>query len=232
MKFAFEHALPSVLVRVERATGECVLQKRVEDKVVYELILNGKLLMDSREHASEEALAEIGLGACSGDKLEVLVGGLGFGFTLQAVLRDERVARATVIELEPLLVSLLSRDDVRADMAVPDLTDPRVCVHEGNVRDWIAAVASSTYDLIVLDVDNGPESLSAVGNIDLYSEAGLRQCKAVLRCGGVLAVWSSEPAPQFLRSLAACFEDAREWIVPVDRDGRRIDYRIFTGRCA
>src|SRR2546430_13704918 len=102
MRFSFEHSLPTVLVRVERATGECVLQKRVaaEGEVVYELILNGKLLMDSAEHTSEEALAEIGLREC-GDRgeLHVLVGGLGFGFTLQALLREARVARAVVVEL-------------------------------------------------------------------------------------------------------------------------------------
>jgi len=235
MRFPFEYSLPSVLVRVDRATGECVLQKRVDGDgtVVYELILNGKLLMDSREHASEEALAEIGLREC-GDRgaLEVLVGGFGFGFTLQAVLRDPRVVRAVVVELEPMLLSLFARQDVRAELPVPDLADPRVAVHEGNVREWIAAAAAGAYDLILLDVDNGPESLSAVGNLDLYSEAGLRQCWAALRPGGVLAIWSSEPAPECLSRLAACFEGVREWIVPVQREQRRIDYRILSGRRA
>lgn len=232
MRFHFEHSLPTVIVRVDRATGECVLQKRVDGNgdVVYELILNGKLLMDSREHTSEEALAKIGLGECSGDALEVLVGGLGFGFTLQAVLSEARVARAVVVELEPLLVSFLAREDVRAELPVPDLADPRVVVQDGNVRAWIAAAASGAYDLILLDVDNGPESVSAVGNHDLYSEAGLRRCRAALRPGGLLAIWSSEPAPECLRRLGACFEDAREWVVPVQREHRQIEYRILTGR--
>lgn len=232
MKFGFEHSPPTVLVRVERATGECVLQKRViaDGGAVYELILNGKLLMDSAEHASEQALAEIGLREL-GDRgeLDVLVGGLGFGFTLQAVLREPRVARAVVIELEPLLLPVLARPDVRAELAAADLADPRVVVHEGNVRDWIAAAAGA-YDLILLDVDNGPASLSAVGNDELYAEAGLRRCRAALRPGGVLAIWSAEPAPECLRRLAACFDAAREWLVPVQRGHRRIDYRILTAR--
>jgi len=232
MRFHFEHSLPGVIVRVDRATGECVLQKRDEGNgdVVYELILNGKLLMDSREHASEEALANIGLGECSGDELEVLVGGLGFGFTLQAVLSDPRVARAVVVELEPLLVSFLARADVRAGLPAPDLADPRVVVQVENVRDWIAAAEPGCYDVILLDVDNGPESLSAAGNLALYSEAGLRQCRAALRPGGVLAIWSSEPAPEYLRRLEACFQEVREWIVPVQRERRQIEYRILTGR--
>src|ERR1043166_7740213 len=139
MRFHFEPSLPTVIVRADRATGECVLQKREDDggNAIYELILNGKLLMDSREHASEDALASIGGAEGSGDQLGVLMGGLGFGFTLQAVLREPRVARAVVVELEPLLVSFLAREDVRAEMPVPDLADPRVVVHEGNIREWI-----------------------------------------------------------------------------------------------
>ena len=224
--------MPTVIVRVDRPTGECVLQRRsgADGDVVYELILNGKLLMDSAEHASEEALAEIGLREC-GDRndLQVLIGGLGFGFTLRALLREPRVARAVVVELEPLLLSFLARPEVRAELCTAEVTDPRVVLREGNVCEWIAS-ASSEYELILLDVDNGPESLSAVGNANLYSEAGLRQCWAALRPGGVLAIWSSEPAPECLERLKACFEGVREWVVPVQRAQRRIDYRIFTGR--
>lgn len=232
MRLFFEAPLPTVIVRVDRPTGECVLQTRAGagGDVVYELILNGKLLMDSAEHTSEDALAEIGLRECGdGKDLEVLVGGLGFGFTLRALLREPRVARAVVVELEPLLLSFLARAEVRAELSTADVTDPRVVLREGNVREWIAR-ASSEYGLILLDVDNGPESLSAVGNADLYSEAGLRQCWAALRPGGVLAIWSSEPAPEFLGRLNGRFEAVRESVVPVERAGRRIDYRIFIGR--
>jgi spermidine synthase len=131
-----------------------------------------------------------------------------------------------------MLVSFLARPDVRARAQLPvsDLADPRVLVREGNVRDSIITASGGEYDLILLDVDNGPESLSAVGNHDLYSEAGLRQCWAALRPGGVLAIWSSEPAPGCLDRLKTCFEGVHEWVVPVERGRRRIDYRILTGR--
>lgn len=236
MRFSFEHALPTVLVRVDRPTGEYVLQRRVDadgGTAVYELVLNGKLLMDSAEHTSEEALAQIALRECrDGGELHVLVGGLGFGFTLSALLRDSRVARAVVVELEPMLVSFLQRSDVRAELRVPDLADPRVLLHEGNVRDALVATPRGAYDLILLDVDNGPESLSAVGNHELYSEAGLGRCRAALRPGGALAIWSSEPAPRCLDRMRTCLDGVREWVVPVERGRWRIDYRIFTGRRA
>jgi spermidine synthase len=232
MRFRFEPSLPTVLVRVARATGEWVLQRREDDggAAVYELILNGKLLMDSAEHASEEALAEIGLREC-GDRqvLAVLVGGLGFGFTLQAVLRDPRVARVVVVELEPSLPALLARPELRRELGGP-LEDPRVVVRPGDVGSWIASAPGAEYDLILLDVDNGPESLSAVGNEELYSAAGLARCRAALRPGGVLAIWSAEPAPACRARLEACFENARESLVPVQRGRRRLDYLILTSR--
>lgn len=230
MRLGFEHTLPTVVFRADRATGECVFQQRANDDghPVFELIVNGKLLMDSREHASEQALADIGLRFCTGDELEVLVGGLGFGFTLQAVLRDPRVARVTVVELEPSLSDVLARPDVRAHLPSADLTDPRVVVRHANICAWLETAKPATYDSILLDVDNGPESLSAEGNDELYSMRGLSRCRAALRPGSTLAIWSSEPAPEFLRRLETCFASAREWIVPVQRDARWIDYRVFT----
>jgi spermidine synthase len=232
MPSPFEPPLPSVLVRVDRPSGECVLRRREDEEgsAVYELILNGRLLMDTVEQASEEALAEIGLRECQGrSRLEILVGGLGFGFTLRAVLRDPRVARVDVVELEPTLVELLGRPEVREELGAPDLADPRIAVHVANVRERIAA-ARGDYDLILLDVDNGPESLSAVGNSELYTPAGLGQCRVALRSGGVLAIWSSEPSPACLDEMRAVFGNARESIVTVARGGRSIAYRIFTSR--
>lgn len=224
--------MPSVLVRVDRPTGECVLRKRdgQAGTAVYELVLNGRLLMDTAEHASEEALARIGLREClDRPRLDVMLGGLGFGFTLGAVLRDPRVARVQVIELEPALVLFLARPEIREELGAPDPGDPRVAVRVGDVREQIAA-ARRDCDLILLDVDNGPESPSAVGNGALYTPAGLGQCRRALRPGGALAIWSSEPAPACVRTLQAVFGNARESIVPVERAGRSIAYRILTSR--
>lgn len=232
MRFPFERTPPTVLVRVERPTGEFVLRRRDGEAgtAVYELILDGKLLMDTAEHASEEALAEIGLRECADRAgLEVLLGGLGFGFTLRAVLRDRRVARVDAIELEPALVSFLARPEVRDRIGGLDPTDPRVAVDVGDVRGRIA-LARGDYDLVLLDVDNGPDRLSAAGNGALYTPAGLARCRRALRPGGALAIWSSEPAPACLRTLQRVFGNARESVIPVERAGRSIGYRILTSR--
>jgi spermidine synthase len=232
MRFAFETPVAAVLVRADRRTGEWVLRRRVSagGRTRLEIILNGRLLMDSADGSSEEALAEIGLGRCASDRaLRVLVGGLGFGFTLRAVLREARVAAVDVVELEPALVELLAAPEIAEELGPLDLRDPRVRLEVGDVRERIA-LAESAWDCILLDVDNGPESLSAVGNEALYTEPGLRACRRALRPGGSLAVWSSEPAPACRARLAAVFGDVEERLVPVARDGRALEYRVLSSR--
>lgn len=232
MRFAFETPPAVILVRATRPTGEWVLRRRTlaDGRHRYEVILNGKLLMDTADGSSEEALAEIGLGCCAtpGER-GVLVGGLGFSFTLRAALRDARVAAVDVVEIEPALLDFLASPGIAEELGFLGLRDPRVRLLVGDVRDHIAK-ATSAYDCILLDVDKGPESLSATGNEALYTEQGLRACRSALRPGGALAIWSSEPSSAALARLRSVFGEAEERLVPVTRDGRLLEYRIFCAR--
>jgi spermidine synthase len=113
--------------------------------------------------------------------------------------------------------------------AVPD----RVQLRTGDVA---AALAGSPgrWDAVLLDVDNGPDFLVHTSNAGLYSPAGLATALAALRPGGVLAIWSSDPAPQLADRLAA-LPDAtgvEHLLLPVHRDGRHFDYAIVLGRRA
>jgi spermidine synthase len=216
---------PSVLVRADRPTGEWVLRRCTgpDGAGHYEIRLGGRQLMDSAEGPTEVALAELGLGRCAGRAgLRVLVGGLGFGFTLGAVLRDPRVAEAEVVELEPLLVEFLGRPAVRAELRTCDLADPRVRVQVGDVRERIAA-AAGRLDCLLLDVDNGPGALATAGNGWLYGEEGLRAARRALRPGGVLAIWSAEAAPGCLARMRAVFGEAEALPIPVERGGHRFE---------
>lgn len=232
MRFAFETPSAAVLVRVVRPTGEWVLRRRAlaGGRHRYEVILNGRLLMDTADGSSEEALAEAGLGRC-GKKAELalLVGGLGFGFTLRAALRDARVAAVDVVEIEPALVDFLALPGIAEELGFLGLRDPRVRLLVGDVRDHVAKSVGA-YDCVLLDVDNGPESPSAVGNEALYTEQGLRACLSALRPDGALAIWSSEPSPAALARLRSVFGEAEERLVPVTRDGRLLEYRILCAR--
>lgn len=157
-------------------------------------------LMNSRAHGSEEALASL---ACrriaTRHRPHVLVGGLGMGYTLSAVLQElEADASVLVVELSPAVVEW-NRGPL-ADLAGRPLTDARVQVLEGDVAEALRD-KSACYDSILLDVDNGPEAFTRGGNDWLYGKSGLATTFRALRPGGIFAVWSSAPDRRFTARL-------------------------------
>jgi len=162
--------------------------------------VRGELLMSSRVSGSEEALAKLALsGRASGAASRVLVGGLGIGFTLRAVL-DELgpAARIDVLELLEAVVDW-NRGPLAAHAGHP-LGDPRVTVIVDDVLAHLTAVGQG-YDAIVLDVDNGPEAFTVKANARLYTPAGLATLHAALHPGGVMVLWSAFRSPDFERRL-------------------------------
>jgi len=157
-------------------------------------------LMNSRMHDSENALAEhtcARLVDCA--KPQLLIGGLGMGFTLAAALRHlSDQAQVIVAELVPAVVAW-NRGPL-GDRAGHPLRDPRVTVSETDVARLLMA-GEQTYDAILLDVDNGPEGLTRKENDWLYSISGLNEAYAALRPRGLLAVWSAGPDKNFLQRL-------------------------------
>ncbi len=188
--------------------------------------VDGRTLMSSRMHHSEEVLADEALDRVDAPRA-VLVGGLGLGFTLRAALdRVDESCRVTVAELVPTLVQW-NREHVGA-LADHPLRDPRCDVVVDDVRRVIARHRGA-FDAILLDVDNGPVALSAASNQALYSERGVRACRDALRPGGVLAVWSSGPSPRFEQRLAAMGLDT-ELVRAAAWTGSRARHVIFIGR--
>jgi spermidine synthase len=166
----------------------------------FSIIVDDRELMASRMHGSEDALADL---ACdrltSLEDARVLVGGLGMGFTLAAVLRRlGEAGHATVAELIPAVVRW-NREYV-GHVARHPLRDPRVVVHAGDVCDLVDDPAAS-WSAILLDIDNGPMALTRMTNGWLYTRQGLRMAHAALVPGGVLGVWSALPDPAFTRRL-------------------------------
>jgi spermidine synthase len=174
-------------------------------------------------HGSEEALARAALARAVHPRT-VLVGGLGMGFTLRAALDALPAdARVVVAELVPELVGW-NRGPL-GPVAGHPLADARVEVVERDVL-TVAAGRPGRFDAVLLDVDNGPATRAgAVGrpaNAALYGAAGAATCAAALRPGGVVAVWSAGPAPEYLRTLARVGLAARAEVVPArDRGGAR-----------
>jgi len=172
----------------------------------FSIRVDGHLLMNSRVHDSEETLAELALRELrERAEARVLVGGLGFGFTLAAALaRLGPSARVWVAEIAPEVVRW-NREWLK-DLNGMALEDPRVVVLE---RDIVEVFGASTqrYDAILLDVDNGPRAVGRPTNAWLYMPDGLAEMREALNPGGVLAVWSAGPEPTFSERLrAAGFE--------------------------
>jgi spermidine synthase len=164
------------------------------------ILANGRPLMSSRMHGSEEALATFGCHRAR--TLEapcVLVGGLGMGFTLRAALDLlPRAATVVVGELVPAVVEW-NRGPL-GPLADHPLSDSRVQIVEGDVGATLRA-SRSRFDAILLDVDNGPTALTATHNEDLYNDRGISSARAALRPGGTLAVWSSREDRRFEQRL-------------------------------
>jgi spermidine synthase len=187
---------------------EMVLARRDGEWVVR---YAGKVLMSSRQHGSEDALAELALKQAR-HRRRVLVGGLGLGFTARAAL--ERIptdARVLVAELTPALVDWNRR--LVGKLAGRPLDDRRCQIQVGDVMDRITE-ARGTYDAILLDVDNGPGSMVHEDNHRIYGHRGIAACLAALAEGGVLAVWSAHHDDAYLRRLQRGGFEATARVVP------------------
>jgi spermidine synthase len=200
--------------------GELVL-RRVGDDL--EVISNGTFLMDTRSGHSERLLVDAALQRHPAPR-DVLIGGLGVGFSVLAALADSRVNRVTVVEIEQAIVDW--HDTHLAAITGGLLHDPRVEIVVADITTHLAACASS-YDVVCLDVDNGPDWTVTEGNRALYADAGSRLLVAALRPQGVLSVWSANSSPQYEQRLRAHLDELT--VLEVARDRGEPDV-IYVGR--
>jgi spermidine synthase len=175
----------------------------------FSIRVGGSELMNSRVHGSEDAMAKL---ACARIESlpcpEVLIGGLGMGFTLAAALnRLGAGSRVVVAELVPAVVAW-NRGPLGA-LAGHPLDDPRVAVREIDVAQILRA-ARQAFDAVLLDVDNGPRGLTREGNNWLYSPEGLDAAFAALRPAGIFTLWSASPDRAFSRLLRRAGFDVDE----------------------
>ncbi|WP_405899869.1 spermidine synthase [Streptomyces sp. NBC_00727] len=206
---------PVTLDRREGPFGEVVLRIRGED---FEIIANGCFLMDTSDGRSERLLIDAALDALPAGRSapSVLIGGLGVGFSLARAAAEPRWGRIAVAEREEAIVDW-HRQGPLDRISGPALADPRT---EILTTDLVAHLRTTTdrYDALCLDIDNGPDWTVTEDNNDLYSPAGLADCRARLNPGGVLAVWSAQPSAAFDQALRnAGFQEVRAEEVGVAR---------------
>ncbi|WP_420111561.1 spermidine synthase [Pseudactinotalea sp.] len=212
----------SVIARATSPRGEVALSMR--DGGVLELRVAGTFVMDTQETSSERALARVVLDGVSHPG-RVLVGGLGLGFTTAEVLSDERVQQVDVVEIEQAVVDWMTDGTVPHG---PDLlADPRLSIHVTDVLTHLGATARASYDVVLLDVDNGPGQLVHLPNQALYGRGGLALVRRALRPGGSLVVWSAHPAHALETELRTTIGSVRTVRIPVRLASRDVEYWVY-----
>ncbi|MET0495794.1 MAG: spermidine synthase [Actinoplanes sp.] len=207
----------------ETPIGEISLRRRLEPRLkvdVYEVKINDEFLMSSLFTVAEIELARLGLAALPADaRPDVVVGGLGLGYTARAALEDPRVASLLVVDAVGEVISWHERGLLPEAAALT--ADPRSRLIEG---DFFAMAAGADgfdpeepgrrFDAILLDVDHSPRHVLAPANAELYTVAGLRRLTAHLRPGGVFALWSDDPPDaDFEAVLAEVFATSAAHVV-------------------
>lgn len=202
----------------ETPLGSISLRKRTEprlnNRVVYEVQMNEEFLMSSLFYEAELQLSYLGLAALAHDNLNVVVGGLGLGYTACAALEDERVSKLRVIDVMEPVISWHQRGLVPMARA---LTGDERCelVHD----DFFAWALDSSreqqaLDAVLLDIDHTPAHWLTDSNSGFYSIEGLRAIAAKLTAGGVFALWSDdEPDAEFVALLKQVFPRVETHVV-------------------
>lgn len=196
---------------------------------VFQIQIDGHDLMSSRAHGSEEELARRALAVLDQrPSTRVLVGGLGMGFTLRATLAalaGRRGASVVVAEVFPAVVRW--NRELFGHLAGRPLDDPRVHVEIGDVTDLLTP---ASFDVVLLDVDNGPEALTLASNRRLYGPRGIARIERALKPGGVLAVWSANDDPRFVHNLRRAGLEVTVQRVRARASGKGARHVVFVAR--
>lgn len=221
------------VARAESPRGEIVLRERRDAEAgpnaptVLELRVNGVFVMDTLETSSEKGLAAAALKQVESPR-KVVIGGLGLGFTMHEVLADKRVEKLVVVEIEDALVQWMR------DGTIPHgpsyLADERVTVMTADIRTAIAEATPAAYDLVLLDVDNGPGFLVYDENEEIYQGEFLGQVKDALRPGGAVVVWSAAESPRLQAEMQEVYGNAAAIPFEVTLQSRDEQYWIYLAR--
>ncbi len=208
--------------------GALTLHQRDQELVIR---VDGRDLMTSRAHGSEEALARLGCSdARTRQRPRVLIGGLGMGYTLRAAL-DALPAQAEVVVAEIVDAVVEWNRGPLAHLAGRPLEDPRVTVVVTDVGALLRK-PGPRFDAVLLDVDNGPQGLTRRANHALYGAAGLDTARRALAPGGCYALWSAGPDRDFERRLGRAGFAVEVHQVRARPQGQAARHVIFLGKTA
>lgn len=200
---------------------------------VTEVTLNHEFLMSSLHTDSEEALAKLAIDRVSGEELQVLVGGLGLGYTAAAALDSQRVTRVEVVEFLPQVIDWMNADLIPLSKQLTG--DTRLAVVQGDVYErLLSAPSQQRWDAILVDVDHSPDDQLSSSDHGLYSPRGIALAAKHLRPGGVLALWSYEGNERLVEAMRSVMVEVE--VLPVTYYNQHVSESftdwLFVGKCA
>ena len=193
------------------AIGDLMLRRRrmpqFGDTDIYEVKLGEHFLMTSLFHEAESQLAILGLGEIEREPLDVVVGGLGLGYTAVEALNDRRVASLEIIDyLEPV-IGWHQKELVPLGKTLNE--DARCTLRHADFFELMHAAPKKTYDVILLDIDHTPTHVLHQSNQHFYTETGLADLKKHLKPEGIFAMWADgAPEDFFTERLRSVFPKA------------------------
>jgi len=209
--------------------GEIALRQLTspQGNLHFEVVVNGTFLFSTYNRDSERALTRLAVYPVLTFRrpLHVLIGGLGIGYTLGAVLEYKEVCSVTVVEKEKTIVDWCKT--YFGPYNGRSIEDPRVSIVVGDFLSFIRNTRIA-YDSMCLDLDNGPDWLVWEENRVLYEESGLNQIKNVMKSGGCLGIWSSSRVNLFEDRLRRVFKNASVHTVSTTEMGKEVEYYIYT----
>lgn len=204
--------------------GDLILRKRtvlsLENEEIYEIILGNAFLMSSMFTVVEQELSRLGLAATElafpEEKLDVVVGGLGLGYTARAALEFPSVGSLRIVDYLKPVIEWHQKEMVPLGKGLND--DPRCRYILGDFFELSLGAgydpAITDYHAILLDIDHSPAHLLTQENSRFYSTEGLRQFSDKIKPGGLFGLWSDDPPEEsFLNSLRSVFETVESHIV-------------------
>ncbi|HSG42004.1 MAG TPA: MnmC family methyltransferase [Anaerolineales bacterium] len=203
--------------------GEMVLYKHDHD---FSIQINGHELMNNRQHESEMELARLGCAHLTGkQKPQVMIGGLGMGYTLRQTL-DMLSSDAKVVVSELLPAVFNWNQDFLGELNNHPLDDQRAEIIIGDIYQLLSQ-SKNKFDTILLDIDNGPSAIVDSNNQRLYTPTGIQLCRQALRNKGCLAVWSGNPSKAFEQVLTSCGFHVQQYQLKPYKRSKKASYFVW-----
>lgn len=215
-----------LLAKADVERGELQLwEVQNAEKKEYELIINGIFIMASYNNLSSELLIRDSMKVLTeSDHVEVLIGGLGMGFTVKEACAHQNVASIDVIELLPTVVQWNKTYLTSCNQGC--LEDERVHIIVDDFYNYVQKTQKK-YDIVSMDIDNGPMMLVKPSNCKVYQNPFFTKIKKVLKPGGVFALWSCNRDENMLQQLQQSFSTCREEVVQERVNEKMLPYYVY-----